>query len=78
MVTGSPANVQAFVSSRVAAGDYLSEQRQVGTSSYALLLTRAPLTIPSTLSGVGFAALRAGDRNGSLSWLWNRLNRGGY
>jgi hypothetical protein len=78
VVTGSPDDVRAFVSGRVAAGDYLSEQRQVGASSYALLLARTPLTIPSTLSGVSFSALRAGDRNGSLSWLWNRLDRGTY
>ncbi len=29
---------------------------------------------PGTMTGVSFTQLRAGDKDGSLSWLWQLLN----
>jgi hypothetical protein len=42
------------------------------------VLAANPLTIPSTLAGVSFTELRAGDSSGQLSWLWARINTGTY
>ncbi|MFY0578993.1 hypothetical protein ACN28S_36225 [Cystobacter fuscus] len=64
---------QSFLSTRQAAGDTVVGSRLVGTSTYAVLLSPTPLTVPSTLSGVSFQALRAGDNDGSLRWLWALL-----
>ena len=44
----------------------------------AVVLTAAPQTIPSTLSEVSFEELRAGDNDGTLGWLWDRVNAGTY
>jgi hypothetical protein len=78
VITGEPGAVTAFVQTQQAAGAYLSEQRTVDAAAYALLLVSAPVVVPNTLSAVSFAELRAGDRGGQLSWLWNRVNSGDY
>ncbi|HMJ15457.1 MAG TPA: hypothetical protein VK524_28775, partial [Polyangiaceae bacterium] len=78
-VVKGPANdVSAFVTARTAAGAHLSEQRTVNGTAYALLLTPAPLALPANVTGVDFRALRQGDLNGSLTWLWQRLDSGSY
>lgn len=46
--------------------------------TYALLLTPSPVAIPATLTGVPFRDLRAGDLDGTLSWLWQRVDTGAY
>ena len=74
VVRGAPADVQSWTSARVSAGDYLSETRQASGVSYAVLLARAPVTVPATLTGVSFSELRAGARSGALAWLWNRVD----
>ena len=49
-----------------------------GAVAYALLLTPAPVALPGALTPVTFRDLRAGDRTGDLSWLWQRLDTGAY
>jgi hypothetical protein len=78
VVKGSASAVAGFVQARQAAGDYLSESRDVSGTSYALVLTSAPVTLSAGLSGVPFADLREGDRSGALGWLWQRLDSGTY
>ncbi|QRK06838.1 right-handed parallel beta-helix repeat-containing protein [Archangium violaceum] len=73
VVKGSASDVQSFLSARQAAGDTVVGSRLVGTTSYAVLLSPSPQTVPSALSGVSFQTLRAGDNDGSLSWLWALL-----
>jgi hypothetical protein len=75
---GAPDAVTAFVASQTAAGAVLSEQRTVGAAAHALLLTPSPVALPGTLTPVTFRELRAGDRAGDLSWLWQRLDTGAY
>lgn len=78
VVQGTPANVTAWVATRTAAGDYLAEQQTVSGTAYALLLTSAPVALGAGVSAVTFAALRAGDNAGTLSWLWARIDQGDY
>jgi hypothetical protein len=78
VLKGAAADVDAFVSARIAAGDYLSERRAVAGLTYALVLTRTPVALPSGVSGVTFRELRSGDSSGDLAWLWQRLDRGAY
>jgi len=75
---GTPANVLAEIATLTAAGHYLSEYQDVGGTGYALMLTSAPVTLSGSVSAVTFADLRAGDLNGTLSWLWNRVDSGDY
>jgi hypothetical protein len=70
--------VTAWTADRVAAGDYLSEQRGVGGTHYALVLTAEPRQLPASLSVVSFEELRSGDNDGTLTWLWDRVNTGAY
>jgi hypothetical protein len=78
IVKGGTAAVDAFVSARTQAGDYLSEKRDASGTTHAVLLARAPLTIPNGVSGVTFRELRSGDQSGALSWLWQRVDSGAY
>jgi hypothetical protein len=78
VVKGTPDVVAAFAAQRTAAKDYLSEQRLVDGTAYALVLSAAPLGLPNGLSAVSFRELREGDRSGKLSWLWQRLDSGSY
>ena len=78
VVTGPDAALDAFIAARTRAGDYLSEKRSDAGTTHALLLTRTPLSLPSEVSGVTFRDLRAGDVNGTLSWLWQRIDSGTY
>jgi hypothetical protein len=78
VVKGSQSAVTAFVQARTAAGDYLSERRAAQGSEYALLLAAAPLAVPSGISSVTFAEMRARDSTGELSWLWERVDSGNY
>jgi hypothetical protein len=78
VVKGSGKAVGAFVSDRVAAGDYVSEKRDVSGTEYALVLTRTPVQISGDVTGVTFADMRAGDLDGSLGWLWERVDGGKY
>jgi hypothetical protein len=78
VVKGAPDAVTAFVTAQTATGAALSEQRIVGATAYALLLTSAPVALPGTLAAVTFRDLRAGDLAGDLSWLWQRVDTGTY
>jgi len=78
VVSGPPDAVTAFAAAQTAAAAVLSEQRSVGAAAYALLLSPAPATVPATLTAVTFRDLRAGDRTGDLSWLWQRIDSGAY
>lgn len=75
---GASQAVEAFANARVAAGDFVSERRDVAGSGYALVLARKPMQLPDGLGGISFEELRAGDRDGSLAWLRQRLNEGNY
>jgi hypothetical protein len=74
VVTGPAADVAAWPAARGAAGDHVAEQRTVGGNAYALVLTSAPTALPASLAGVPFRDLCAGDLDGSLTWLWARLD----
>lgn len=78
IVKGPPEIVSTYVDIRQNADDYLSEQRTVDGTAYALLLTAAPISVPSTLTPVSFKELRDQDRTGKLSWLWARVDSGNY
>ena len=78
VVKGDAAAVDAFAGTRTAAGDYVSERRTVGSTTYALVLTAAPVTLTSGLSAVPFRELRSGDTGGELRFLWQRLDSGNY
>jgi hypothetical protein len=78
VVRGPTELVQTWTDDEHAAGAYVSETREVGDESYAVLLSSAPLAVPQELQGVSFAELRAGDRDGGLAWLWTRLDVGAY
>lgn len=78
VVKGTPTNVTAWVNSRTAAGDYLAEQQTVSGTAYALLLCATPVSLGTGVSAVSHTELRTGDNNGTLSWLWNRINNGNY
>lgn len=77
VVKGEPGAVDAFTSARRAAQDYVVEQRVVGGSSYALVLTAAPVAIGEPLSAVSFRDLRAGAA-GELAWLWQLIDDAAY
>jgi hypothetical protein len=78
VVQGTPANVAAHLATRLAAGDYLSESRNVAGTQYALYLSGASHTLGTGVTAVTFANMRAGDLAGTLSWLWNRVDAGAY
>jgi hypothetical protein len=78
VVKGAPEAVSSFAQARGGAGDFISEQRTVDGTAYALLLCAAPVQLPSGLSAVTFRELREKDRSGALSWLWERVDRGNY
>lgn len=78
VVQGSPSNMDAYVATRLAAGDYLSERRDVSGTAYAIFLCSAERTLGTGITAVTFAQMRAGDKAGTLSWLWNRVDRGVY
>jgi hypothetical protein len=78
VLQGPRSTLDGFVAARVQAGAYLSEQRTIGDTSYALLLSAQPLELTDGLSGVTFRELRAGDRSSELGWLWQRLDSGNY
>src|SRR3954462_15372757 len=52
IVKGAASAVAGFVQGRQAAGDYVSESRAVGGTSYALVLASAPVAISGGLSAV--------------------------
>ncbi len=75
---GAAADVTAFTSASVTAGNVLLEQRDVQGTTYAVVLSAQPLVLPTSLSGVAFTELRSKDRSGQLDWLWRRLDQGAY
>lgn len=79
VVTGAAADVEAWLEQLDDArcSSRLVEVRAQSGQSHALVLSAVPLELPSALSGVAFDALRAGDRDGTLAWLWQRLDRSG-
>ena len=77
-VVKATSGMSSFIDQRTAAGDYISETRSVAGTDYAVLLTGTPFTLPGGISGVSFAEMRAGDNDGSLSWLWSRVNGTAY
>jgi Right handed beta helix region len=78
MVKGAADAMKGFLTARASAGDYVSEQRVVDGTTYALVLCAAPVALPSGLSAVTFRELRTKDQSGALSWLWNRVDAANY
>ncbi|HEY3500046.1 MAG TPA: glycosyl hydrolase family 28-related protein, partial [Polyangiaceae bacterium] len=78
VVSGAESELSGWLDARREAGAYLSETRSVAGAAYALVLSPVPLEVPAELDAVSFEALRAGDRDGSLAWLWSRLDAGDY
>ena len=79
VLRGASAALDSFVNARLGdGGAYLSERRAVGASAYALLLSATPLEVPAELEAVTFRELRSGDQDGTLGWLWQRLDTGEY
>jgi hypothetical protein len=79
VVTGPTAGVTAWLET-LDPEDCTSqvlEARALAGDSHALVVSGVPLQVPSALDGVSFEALRAGDRDGSLTWLWQRLDTAG-
>jgi hypothetical protein len=74
VVHGAPADVAAFVGTV----SCVVESRVVAKTAWALVLSPKPLTVPSSLAGATFAELRAGDRDGTLRWLWARIDAKKY
>lgn len=75
---GTASNVGSVVNTLVSAGHYLSRVQAVGSISYALVLTSAPIGIGSGVSAVSHIEMRAGDNSGALSWLWSVVDAGNY
>lgn len=73
---GEPSAVEGYLGTLY--GVHVSETRVVGGSAYVLLLSAAPLALPASLAPVSFEELRAGDRDGSLAWLWKRVDSYDY
>jgi hypothetical protein len=78
LVKGAADAMKGFLDARSSAGDYVSEQRVVDGTTYALVLCAAPVTLPMELNGVTFRELRTKDQSGALSWLWNRVDTATY
>jgi hypothetical protein len=78
VLQGADAAMTTFVDAQVLAGAALIERRSVGQTTVALLLSPKPIGLSSALGGIAFVDLRAGDSDGTLSWLWSRLNNGAY
>lgn len=78
LIKGTPEIVTTYVNVRLAAADHLVEQRTVAGTAYALLLTAAPISVPSTLSAMTFRELRSNDQDDKLGWLWKRLDATSY
>jgi hypothetical protein len=78
VLSGADATMSSFLSTRVVAGDYVSESRSSGGVTRAVVLARAPLTLTGGVSAVTFDDLRSGDNSGALTWLWNRVNGTSY
>jgi len=76
VVKGSATAIGTFLAARAQTGGCLSEKRDVSGTTYALVLSPAPIAIPSDVSGVTFRELRAKDQSGALSWLWQRVDSG--
>lgn len=74
VVKGPTAHVATWLSAFGACSGRLVTWRTIGSTTYAVALFAAPVSIPSNvLSAVTFGELRAGDNSGVLSWLWNKL-----
>jgi hypothetical protein len=78
VVKGEGDAVAQFVTAAEAEGGYLSERRAALGTEYALVLSPEPLALPAGAEGVSFGELRAEDRSGELSWLWQRVDSGEY
>ncbi len=78
VVSGAASEIATWIATVRGQGAYVSESRSVGLSAYALVLSPVPLEVPGALNGVTFEALRAGDRAGTLSFLWQRIDLGNY
>jgi hypothetical protein len=78
VVSGPAEALDAWLDAVRAGAGYVAETRAVGDARYALVLTPAPLELPPPLSGVSFDTLRAGDRDGTLHFLWDRVDRHHY
>ncbi|GAC1358498.1 MAG: hypothetical protein NVSMB47_11430 [Polyangiales bacterium] len=78
VVRGTPAAMSAFLAEPSPGSDCLAEMRVVDGTAYALVLTAQPIAVPASLDGPTFRELRAGDLDGSLGWLWKRLNERSY
>lgn len=78
VVQGTPVDMNAYVVTRQAAGDYLSYRIDTGGVAYAVFLCTAERTLGTGITALTFAQMRAGDLNGTLSTLWNRVDLGIY
>lgn len=55
-------------------GACIAEVRDVSGVSYAQVIASTPLPLDSALESVSFESLRSGDRDGTLDWLWDRVD----
>lgn len=78
VVQGSTSNMDAYVATRAAAGDYLSHRTDSGGTSYCVFLTKAERTLGTGITALTFTQMRTGDLNGTLSALWTVVDRGNY
>ncbi|NOU32449.1 MAG: hypothetical protein HOO96_31475, partial [Polyangiaceae bacterium] len=72
VVRGAPADVANFVQGCSV------ESRVVGGKAYALVVSPFPLSVPPSIEGVTFEQLRTGDVDGTLTWLWQRIDAKRY
>jgi hypothetical protein len=78
VVKGQATALRAFTAARASAGGYAAWEGEASGTSFALVLEREPIEIPSDLSTVTMRELRVGDRDGTLSELWRTLDSGAY
>lgn len=50
------------------------EEKEVAGKTYAVVVANAPIAVPMSVEEVTFEDVRAGDLDGSLTWLWKRLD----
>jgi hypothetical protein len=73
VVRGPSSAVDAWIAARAADGASVADRRATSDTTIAIVLLSVPAKLDAGLSGVSFAELRAGDRDGTLSWLWSAL-----
>jgi hypothetical protein len=54
------------------------DRRAMVEVDFVLLLSAVPIEVPAEFGAPTFEELRAGDRDGTLTWLWQRLDQADY